>query len=124
MLLSQCERGANARFEKTLIHFHALRSNHAHVDLRFRIPETNPEQALAMIFYLDDVAVIRRGGSAQDSALINPRMSREDAVGFAWFDKNSCERVHCKHAAMAAPRTWRTVRDVPRGFAATLGLGI
>ena len=52
-------------------------------DLELKKPDA--EQSLAMVFDLDKFAVGDGRGDAQDFAGINPRMTRDNAVGFARF---------------------------------------
>ena len=59
------------------------------IDFGLRIEEAHAEEPLAVVLDLDEFAVGERRGDAQDFAVINPRMARDDAVGFARFEKNS-----------------------------------
>ena len=83
MLFPHLQRGANALLEERFIHGHPLRREHADVDFRFRIVETDAKQTLAMVFELDKLAVSGRLREPQDGALINPRMPCHHAVGFS-----------------------------------------
>src|SRR6187200_3351720 len=94
MFLAQGQRGTDAFLEKGLVDFDAVRVDQTHVDLRFGIVKADPEEALAMIFDLDDIAVSRRLGETLDVAVINPGMSGEDAVGFTRAKQYSRQSLH------------------------------
>ena len=85
MFLPDGQRGADAFLEKFLIHVHAFRREDADVDFGFGIEEADAEQPRAMVFDLHQFAVGDGRGDAQNFAGINPRMTRDDAVGFARF---------------------------------------
>lgn len=47
-----------------------------------------------MVFDLDNLAVGGRPCEPENFAVINPRMTGDDAVGFAGLEKNSRQRIH------------------------------
>ena len=65
--------------------FDAFRREPAHDNFRFGIVKTDAEKTLAMIFDLDEVAIARRCGEAQNRAVVNPRMPANNSVRFAGF---------------------------------------
>ena len=85
VLLPDGERVANAFLEKGFVDLDAFRREDADVDFRFGIEKADAEQALAMVFDLDEFAVAGVRGQAENGAVINPRMAGDDAVGFARF---------------------------------------
>ncbi len=85
MLLPDGERGADAFLEKLFVHLHAFRRKDADIDFGAGIEEADAEQPLAVVFDLDEFAVGDGRGEAKNFAVINPRMTGDDAVGFARF---------------------------------------
>jgi hypothetical protein len=79
------ERRANSFLEERLVHLDALRRDHADVDLRLGIVEADPQQPLAMVLHLHDVAVGSRLGEADDGAVVNPGMPGQHTVGLTGF---------------------------------------
>ena len=75
--------GADARFEEGLIDLDAFGCQDPDVYFRFGIENSHTQETLAMVFYLDEVAVGCRFGEALDFAGIDPGMARNDAVSLS-----------------------------------------
>jgi hypothetical protein len=82
VFLPHGQRGADTLLEKVLLHLHAIRRQHADVDLGLGVVKADAEEALAMVLHLHDLAVGGGLGQAQSGAVIDPRMACNDAVGF------------------------------------------
>jgi len=85
MALAHGERFADALFKKGFVDVDAVRGKDADVDFGFGIEKAGAEEALAVVLDLGEFAIAGLGGHAEDRGVINPRMARHDAVGFAWF---------------------------------------
>src|SRR5438034_11273039 len=109
MFLAQSQRSTDAFLEKGLVDFDAVRVDQTHVDLRLGIVKADPEEALAMILDLDNVAIGGWLGKTLNVAVINPRMSGEDAVSFTRAQQDGRQSLHrvCK-------QRWQLRRSWPR----------
>ncbi len=84
MPFSDVEGGADATDKKGEVDLDLFRRNHADADLGLGIVKADAKESLAMVFDLDEHAVFRRSGEADDGTGIDPRMTGNNAIGFAW----------------------------------------
>ena len=78
----------DATDEEAAVQFLPLVRQHADPDPRTAVVETQPDEPLPVILHLDDVAVVRGVGHAEDGALIEPGMTRNETVGFAGLEND------------------------------------
>jgi len=86
---------ADALAEEFGVNLGALAGQEADADFGFGVVEADADEALAVVFDLDDGAIFqvrsgargarpsRAGNDAEDRAVVNPGVARDGAVGFA-----------------------------------------
>ncbi len=87
--MTYCQRGADAFLEKGFIRHDAVGGEEADVDLGLGIEQAHAEQALAVVFDLDQIAIGDGMGKAEDFVVVNPRVAGDDAIGFTGPEQDS-----------------------------------
>lgn len=91
VLLADGQSGGNAVVEELLVQFDAVRGQNPKDDLGARVVNAGAEESLPMILYLDQASIGDFLRDAENGSMINPGMTRDDAVGVAGLE-NDCRQ--------------------------------